>query len=64
MKFQVPKGVKEYLPPESANFELVREKLIAPARLANYQLMETAVFEDTGLFTSGVGVSTVLSSWC
>lgn len=58
MKFQVPKGVKEYLPPESANFELVREKLIAPARLANYQLMETAVFEDTGLFTSGVGEST------
>jgi len=58
MKFQVPKGVKEYLPPESASFELVREKLIAPARLANYQLMETAVFEDTGLFTSGVGEST------
>jgi histidyl-tRNA synthetase len=58
MKFQVPKGVKEYIPPESANFELVREKLIAPARLANYQLMETAVFEDTGLFTSGVGEST------
>ena len=58
MKYQVPKGVKEYLPPESANFELVREKLIAPARLANYQLMETAVFEDTGLFTSGVGEST------
>ncbi len=58
MKFQVPKGVKEYLPPESANFELVREKLISPARLANYQLMENAVFEDTGLFTSGVGEST------
>ena len=58
MKFQVPKGVKEYLPPESAKFEMVRENLIAPARLANYQLMETAVFEDTGLFTSGVGEST------
>lgn len=58
MKFQAPKGVKEYLPPESAKFELVRENLISPARLANYQLMETAVFEDTGLFTSGVGEST------
>ena len=58
MKFQVPKGVKEYLPPESAKFELVREQLIAPSRLANYQLVETAVFEDTGLFTSGVGEST------
>ncbi len=58
MKFQVPKGVKEYLPPESAKFEMVRENLITPARLANYQLMETAVFEDTALFTSGVGEST------
>ena len=58
MKFQVPKGVKEYLPPESAKFEMVRENLITPARLANYQLMETAVFEDTSLFTSGVGEST------
>ena len=58
MKYQAPKGVKEYLPPTSELFEQVREALIAPARLANYQLMELAVFEDTEVFTRGVGEST------
>lgn len=58
MKYQAPKGVKEYLPPSSALFEKVREALIAPARLANYQLMELAIFEDTEVFTRGVGEST------
>lgn len=58
MKFQAPKGVKEYLPPSSAQFERVRETLLAPARLANYQLMELAIFEETEVFTRGVGEST------
>lgn len=58
MKYQAPKGVKEYLPPESALFERIREALISPARLANYQLMELAIFEDTEVFTRGVGEST------
>ena len=58
MKYQAPKGVKEYLPPSSALFERVREALISPARLANYQLMELAIFEETEVFTRGVGEST------
>lgn len=58
MKYQAPKGVKEYLPPTSALFERVREALITPARLANYQLMELAIFEETEVFTRGVGEST------
>lgn len=58
MKFQAPKGVKEYLPPDSALFERVREALTSPARLANYQLMELAIFEETEVFTRGVGEST------
>jgi len=58
MKYQAPKGVKEYLPPASAQFERVREALLAPARLANYQLMELAIFEETEVFTRGVGEST------
>ena len=56
-KIQAPKGVREYLPPESTAFEWVREQLIAPARLAGYQLMELPVFEDTNLFSRGVGES-------
>ena len=57
-KIQAPKGVSEYAPQLSAAFEWVRESLIAPAKLAGYQLMELPVFEDTSLFSRGVGEST------
>ena len=57
-KIQAPKGVSEYFPPRSKLFEFVRESLISPARSAGYQLMELPVFEDTELFTRGVGEST------
>ena len=57
-KIQAPKGVREYLPPESSAFDWVRTQLIAPAAAAGYQLMELPVFEDTNLFTRGVGEST------
>ena len=57
-KIQAPKGVSEYAPPLSAAFEWIRESLIAPAKLAGYQLMELPVFEDTALFARGVGEST------
>ena len=57
-KLAAPKGVREYLPPESQAFEWVREQLISPAKRAGYQLMELPVFEDTALFNRGVGEST------
>ena len=57
-KIQAPKGVSEYVPPRSTSFEWVREHLLKPARLAGYQLIELPVFEDTELFTRGVGEST------
>lgn len=57
-KIQAPKGVREYLPPESRGFEWVRNQLISPAKLAGYELMELPVFEDTALFNRGVGEST------
>ena len=58
MKFQSPKGVSEYFPPRSSAFEFVRDRLLAPIKNAGYQLLELPVFEDTGLFTRGVGEST------
>ena len=58
MKFQAPKGVSEYFPPRSRAFEWVRNGLITPAQRAGYQLLELPVFEDTELFTRGVGAST------
>jgi histidyl-tRNA synthetase len=56
--FQAPKGVAEYVPPESAGWLAVRDGLAAPARLAGYGYLELAVFEDTALFSRGVGEST------
>lgn len=58
MKYQAPKGVSEYFPPRSRDFEWVRETLLTPIRRAGYQLLELPVFEDTELFTRGVGAST------
>lgn len=57
-RIQAPKGVSEYVPPRSAAFEFVRQSLIEPARKAGYQLVELPVFEDTELFTRGVGETT------
>jgi len=57
-KFQAPKGVSEYFPPNSQQFEYVRDQLLRTARLAGYKLIELPVFEDTEVFTRGVGEST------
>jgi histidyl-tRNA synthetase len=57
-KISAPKGVSEYVPDRSSSFDFVRQALIQPAKLAGYQLMELPVFEDTQLFTRGVGEST------
>jgi histidyl-tRNA synthetase len=56
--FSAPKGVAEYVPPESAAWLAVRDGLAAPARLAGYGYLELPVFEDTTLFSRGVGEST------
>lgn len=57
-QFQAPKGVPDYLPPESAEFVAVRDGLLAAARRAGYGDVELPVFEDTALFARGVGEST------
>ncbi|MGA5466659.1 histidine--tRNA ligase [Mycobacterium sp. NPDC050041] len=56
--FQAPKGVPDYLPPESAGFVAVRDGLLATARRAGYGDVELPIFEDTALFARGVGEST------
>jgi len=57
-KLSAPKGVPEYLPPESAGWLAVKEALARPAILAGYGYVELPVFEDTALFVRGVGEST------
>ena len=56
--FQAPKGVSEYFPPRSSIFELVVRKLEQVSLAANYHLIELPVFEETELYTRGVGEST------
>jgi histidyl-tRNA synthetase len=56
--FTAPKGVPEYVPPESAGFAAVRDTLLAAADRAGYGLIELPVFEDTALYARGVGEST------
>jgi histidyl-tRNA synthetase len=56
--FRAPKGVPDYLPPDSAQFVAVRDGLLGAARRAGYGDIELPIFEDTSLFARGVGEST------
>ncbi|CAM3133532.1 histidine--tRNA ligase [Prescottella defluvii] len=56
--FSAPKGIPDYVPPQSAEFVAVRDGLTRAARLAGYGHIELPIFEDTGLFARGVGEST------
>ncbi|WP_018295628.1 histidine--tRNA ligase [Corynebacterium lubricantis] len=53
-----PKGVPDYVPPQSATFIRVRDEFARQAHLAGYQHIELPIFEDTTLFARGVGEST------
>ena len=57
-RFSAPKGVPDYIPPESAGFVAVRDGLLDAARRAGYRDIELPIFEDTALFARGVGEST------
>jgi histidyl-tRNA synthetase len=57
-EFAAPKGVPDYVPPDSAQFVAVRDGLLGAARRAGYGHIELPIFEDTALFTRGVGEST------
>jgi histidyl-tRNA synthetase len=57
MSFQAPKGVSEYVLPRSALYTEARDAFVESAVRACYGPVETAVFEDTGLFVRGVGES-------
>ncbi|MEO5874606.1 MAG: histidine--tRNA ligase, partial [Streptosporangiaceae bacterium] len=56
--FQAPKGVSEYVPPRSAALLAARDAFAAAATRAGYSYLELPVFEDTQLFSRGVGEST------
>jgi histidyl-tRNA synthetase len=53
-----PKGTFDVLPPDSERFLAVRQTLTEPLRRAGYGYVETPVFEETAVFSRGVGEST------
>jgi histidyl-tRNA synthetase len=55
---RAPKGTFDTLPPASAQFLAVRDTLTAPLRRAGYGYIETPTFEETAVFSRGVGEST------
>src|SRR3954468_19040289 len=57
-KLSAPKGVPEYLPPDSNTWLALQAELVRPAVNAGYGYLELPVFEDTSLFVRGVGEST------
>lgn len=57
-RFQAPKGVPDYFGARGDDFHTVREALLRQAFLAGYSYIELPVFEDTELFSRGVGEST------
>jgi histidyl-tRNA synthetase len=56
--FSAPRGVPDYVPPDSARFVAVRSALLDAARRAGYSDVELPIYEDTALFARGVGEST------
>lgn len=60
-KFQAlsaPKGVPDYVPPQSEVFYHVRDEMVRQAHISGFQHIELPIFEDTTLFARGVGEST------
>jgi histidyl-tRNA synthetase len=57
-RFEAPKGTFDHLPPEAGIRAEVERVMLAQARLAGYQPIETPVFEETAVFARGVGEAT------
>lgn len=58
MKYSIPRGTKDILPPETALWQLLEDSCRAIFALYNYQEIRTPVFEFTDLFTRSIGLST------
>lgn len=57
-QLSAPRGVPEYLPPQSREFQQIRATVLAAAEQAGFGYIELPIFEDTTLYARGVGEST------
>ncbi len=53
--FQSPTGTKDWLPPDSERMAYLISSFSAHVKLANYHLVVSPMFEDSGVFVRGVG---------
>ncbi|SVD73616.1 uncharacterized protein METZ01_LOCUS426470, partial [marine metagenome] len=58
MNFQAPRGTVDILPEDQPYWRLVESKVRQVASSFGYSQIDTPLFEDTRLFTRGVGEST------
>jgi histidyl-tRNA synthetase len=56
--YNAPRGTTDILPEEQAYWRYVEEKAAHICQLYGYERIETPIFEDTRLFTRGVGEGT------
>ena len=56
--YNAPRGTTDILPEEQAYWRYIEEKAADVCQLYGYERIETPVFEDTRLFTRGVGEGT------
>ncbi len=56
--YQAPRGTSDILPKEQAYWRYVEQKAVNVCQLYGYERIDSPVFEDTGLFTRGVGDAT------
>ena len=58
LRFQAPRGTVDILPDEQVYWRFFQSKANEVATKFGYDLIETPVFEDTGLFVRGIGEAT------
>ena len=56
--YQAPRGTRDILPREQPYWRYVERKAAELCQLYGYQRIDTPVFEETGLFTRGIGEET------
>ena len=56
--YRAPRGTRDILPEEQPYWRYVEQKAAEICQLYGYQRIDTPVFEETGLFTRGIGEET------
>jgi histidyl-tRNA synthetase len=56
--YQAPRGTSDILPEDQSYWHYINNKIDQITHLYGYKRIDTPVFEDTGLFTRGVGEGT------